>query len=165
MEMGPQAQHDNDLGQGDVVGATSSPGPGACLCVNFQEGHEILAAGLTTEGAKETTTEVGASHRPSWLPAHSVEPREPWEPEVCVFNRIATHPGDARLPRKPLSQGAAKVGSMLRGSTQQVLSKLPPKRAALARERQRERDMEACACSGRHSHRTTELERPTPLNR
>lgn len=123
MAMGPQAEHDNDLGQGDAVGARSSPGPGlACVQSSTRDKRSWLPASQPRRGRRPPQS-GGASPLHSRLPARSGEPRELQEPEVCVFNRTAMCPGDMRTPQKAPLQGAAKGGSVLWSGARQVLSK------------------------------------------
>ena len=59
-------------------------------------------------GVMGTMAEVGggaASILPSWLLTPSVEPREPWESDACVFNRINTCPRECETSTETATSG------------------------------------------------------------
>lgn len=68
MEMGPQAEQDNDLEQGRRRRRRQelSWTPGLPMC-QVQEGHEITAAGPSAKGVKGITGQLGSPYLPSWL--------------------------------------------------------------------------------------------------
>lgn len=47
----------------------------------------------------------GASNLPSWVLTPSVEPREPWESDACVFNRINTCPVECETSTETTTSG------------------------------------------------------------